>query len=98
MDVPLLSYLLAYLIVLLTFFINGCEEFKIFTYTIFQKLYYFSVFIPIFCIGTIFLYCVIRLLISTVLSLAVLLLDMPTLVVLSLDMSPLNTRNLHVIT
>ena len=37
-------------------FIDGCEEFEIFTYTVFLKLYYFSVFVPIPCISTVFLY------------------------------------------
>ena len=59
---------------------NGFEEFEIFTYTVFQELYYFLVFVPIFCLGTIFPYGVIRQLISDVLSL-----DVLTLTILSLD-------------
>jgi len=43
---------------LTNYFNPGCEEFEIFTYTVFQNLYCFSVFMPICYIGIIFVYCV----------------------------------------
>jgi len=51
---------------LINYFNSGCEEYEIFTYIVFQELYCFPVFVPIFSISAIFSYCVIRQLIFVV--------------------------------
>jgi len=40
----------------INFFIDGCEGFEIFTYAVFLKTVCFPVFVPISCVGTLFMY------------------------------------------
>jgi len=63
-----LAYLPGCMLDILINYLNvGCEEFEIFTYTVFQKLDCFSVFVSILDIGTVFPYYVIQQFISVVL-------------------------------